>query len=69
MAQPNDFLRTFALGGSMGMILMTAGCRGQRAHAHLKWAFSEALAHKLARAVYHLWKHGQVIDQEQFLRS
>lgn len=25
------------------------------------------LAHKLARAIYHLWKHQQVFDQERFL--
>jgi len=27
------------------------------------------LTHKLARAVYHLWKHDQVFDQEKFLAT
>jgi len=27
------------------------------------------LAHKLARAVYHIWKHDQVFDQEKFLST
>jgi transposase len=34
---------------------------------HGKGKALTVLAHKLARAVYHLWKHDQVFDQETFL--
>ena len=36
---------------------------------HGKGKALTVLAHKLARAVYHIWKHDQVFDQEKFLRS
>jgi len=34
---------------------------------HGKGKALTVLAHKLARAVYHMWKHDQVFDQEKFL--
>ena len=36
---------------------------------HGKGKALTVLAHKLARAVYHLWKHDQVFDQETFLSN
>jgi transposase len=36
---------------------------------HGKGKALTVLAHKLARAVYHLWKHDQVFDQEKFLAT
>ena len=34
---------------------------------HGKGKALTVLAHKLARAVYHIWKHDVVFDQEEFL--
>jgi len=36
---------------------------------HGKGKALTVLAHKLARAVYHIWKHDQVFDQEKFLAA
>jgi transposase len=36
---------------------------------HGKGKALTVLAHKLARAVYHLWKHDQVFDQDRFLAT
>ena len=36
---------------------------------HGKGKAFTVLAHKLARAVYHIWKHDQVFDPEKFLSS
>jgi transposase len=38
-------------------------------HKHGKGKALTVLAHKLARAVYHLWQHDQVFDQEKFLTT
>lgn len=38
-------------------------------HKHGKGKALTVLAHKLARAVYHIWKHDQVFDQEKFLAT
>ena len=38
-------------------------------HKHGKGKALTVLAHKLARAVYHIWKHDQVFDQEKFLTT
>lgn len=36
---------------------------------HGKGKALTVLAHKLARAVYHIWKHDQVFDPEKFLKT
>ena len=36
-------------------------------HKHGKGKALTVLAHKLARAVYYIWKHDSVFDQEKFL--
>jgi len=38
-------------------------------HKHGKGKALTVLAHKLARAVYHMWKHDQVFDQKKFLAT
>ena len=38
-------------------------------HKHGKGKALTVLAHKLARAVYHSWKHDTVFDQEKFLAN
>jgi len=38
-------------------------------HKHGKGKALTVLAHKLARAVYHIWKHDQVFNQEKFLAT
>ena len=44
-------------------------CYEQLVKKHGKGKALTVLAHNLARAVYHMWKHDQVFDQEKFLAT